>query len=142
MVRDAVAAGARAEDALVMASFHPAQWHGLHRHGAVAPGYHADLLLLPDLERFVPDTVLKHGRPLEHGARVEVPEWVRQTVRLKPVRADDFAIPWAGGAARAIGLVVDQVVTESLVVEPEVRKGRAVASAERDLAKKIGRAHV
>jgi adenine deaminase len=140
MVRDAVAAGIAPEDALLMASLHPAQWHGLGRHGAIAPGYQADLLLLPDLESFMPETVLKRGRPLEPTPRVEVPEWVRQTVRIQPVRAADFGIPWsggpnAGGQARAIGLVTDQVVTESLVVEPVVRDGHAVASAERDLAK-------
>ena len=138
MVRDAVAAGVAPEDALVMASLHPAQWHGLGRHGAVAPGYQADLLLLPDLVSFAPDVVLKRGRPLEVAARAEVPEWVRQTVRIRPVRPLDFAIPWAGGGgggARAIGLVTDQVVTESLVVEPVVADGHAVASAERDLAK-------
>ena len=136
MVRDAVAAGIAPEDALVMASLHPAQWHGLGRHGAIAPGYQADLLLLPDLVSFVPDLVLKRGRPLEDAPRAEVPEWVRQTVRIRPVSASDFAVPWAeGGQARAIGLVIDQVVTESLVVDPAVRDGHAVASAERDLAK-------
>jgi adenine deaminase len=36
---------------------------------------------------------------------------------------------------RAIGLVEDQVVTESLVREPVVKDGEAVASAEQDLAK-------
>ena len=135
MVRDAVAAGIAAEDALVMASLHPAQWHRLRRHGAIAPGYQADLLLLPDLESFVPDAVLKCGRLLEPTPRVEVPDWVRQTVRIQPVRASDFAIPWSGGPARAIGLVTDQVVTESLVVEPAVDDGHAVASMEQDLAK-------
>ncbi len=138
MVRDAVAAGIAPEDALLMASLHPAQWHGLGRHGAIAPGYQADLLLLPDLESFMPETVLKRGRPLEPTPRVEVPEWLRQTVRIQPVRAADFAIPWSGGpgaGVRAIGLVTDQVVTESLVVEPVVRDGHAVSSAERDLAK-------
>ena len=135
MVRDAVAAGVAPEDALLIASLHPAQWHGLGRHGAIAPGYQADLLLLPDLESFVPDVVLKRGQPLEDAPRAAVPEWVRQTVRIRPVAPTDFAIPWAEGQARAIGLVIDQVVTESLVVEPAVRDGHAVASAESDLAK-------
>ncbi len=135
MVREAVAAGVAPEDALVMASLHPAQWHGLRSHGAIAPGYQADLLILPDLESFAPDIVLKRGRPLEQTPRAEVPEWVRHTVRLEPVRATDFAIPWDGGRARAIGLVPDQVVTESLVVDPMVAGGRLVASAHRDLAK-------
>ena len=37
-----------------MSTLNPATWHGLAHLGAVAPGYQADLLLLPDLERFVP----------------------------------------------------------------------------------------
>ena len=92
MVRKAVAAGVAPEDALLMASFHPALWHGLRKHGAIAPGYQADLLLLPDLVSFVPETVLKRGRPLEEVPRVEVPDWVRQTVRIKPVSPADLAV--------------------------------------------------
>ena len=135
MVRDAVAAGIDPVDALVMASFHPAQWHGLTRHGAVAAGYVADLLLLPDLVEFVPELVLKRGRRLEDVPAAEVPEWVRQTVRLRPVTAADFAIPWEGGAARVIGVVRDQVVTEALEIEPRVVDGRVVADPERDVVK-------
>jgi adenine deaminase len=135
MVRDAVAAGIDPADALLMASLHPAQWHGLDRHGAVAPGYVADLLLLPDLERFVPELVLKRGRQIDEIQRYEVPDWVRQTVRVKPVAPSDFAIHWDGGPARAIGLVVDQVVTESLECEPLVVDGHAVSDSGRDLVK-------
>ncbi|HJU46764.1 MAG TPA: adenine deaminase [Gaiellaceae bacterium] len=135
MVREAVAFGIAPEDALLMASFHPALWHRLRRHGAVAPAYHADLLLLPDLEQFVPDLVLKRGRPVAEVPHVTAPEWVRQTVRIQPVDAADLGIPWQGGAARAIGLIADQVVTESLSREPAVVDGHAVADAGRDLAK-------
>jgi len=135
MVRDAVAAGIDPADAILMASFHPAQWHGLAEHGAVAPGYVADLLLLGDLEGFVPELVLKRGRRIDDVPAAEVPEWVRQTVRLKPVTATDFAIPWEGGTARAIGLITDQVVTESLELEPRVVEGHAVSDPGRDLVK-------
>ncbi len=135
MVRDAVAAGVAPADAILMASFHPAQWHRLSMHGAVAPGYVADLLVLPDLEHFVPDLVLKRGRPIEDEPRAEVPEWVRQTVRIRPVTAADFAIPWDGAAARAIGLIEDQVVTRSLTRDPLVVDGHAVSDPERDLVK-------
>lgn len=135
MVRDAVAAGVTPEDALTMASLHPAQWHGLDQLGAIAPGYQADLLVLPDLERFVPDIVLKRGRPIEAVPSVPVPDWVRQTVRVRPVTASDFAIPSAGGRVRAIGLIDDQVVTQSLVRDPVVAGGYAIADATADLAK-------
>ena len=135
MVRKAVAAGVAPEDALVMASFNPALWHGLSSHGAIAPGYQADLLLLPDLERFVPDTVLKRGKPLEDAPTSSVPDWVRQTVRIRPVAPADFEIRSNGAPVRAIGLVEDQVVTEAMVQEPAVEAGLAVADAERGLAK-------
>ncbi len=136
MVRKAVAAGIVAEDALLMASHHPAVWHGLRGHGAIAPGYQADLLVLPDLERFVPELVLKRGRPVVEVASAEIPDWVRQTVRIQPVSPADLAIPWdGGGPARAIGLVPDQVVTESVVVQPIVESGQALADAALDLAK-------
>ena len=135
MVRDAVAAGIDPADAILMASFHPALWHGLTDHGAVAPGFVGDLLLLPDLETFLPDLVLKRGRRIDDVPTAEVPEWVRQTVRLKPVTAADFAIPWEGGSARAIGLITDQVVTESLEVDPLVVDGHVISDPERDLVK-------
>ncbi len=135
MVRTAVAEGVSPEDAVTMASLNPAVWHGLKDIGAIAPGYQADLLVLPDLETFVPELVLKRGKPVEEIPRPEVPEWVKHTVRMRAVASNHFAIPWDGGRARVIGIVPDQIVTESLVEEPAVLDGLAVADPERDLAK-------
>ena len=131
LVRDAVAYGVAPEDALVMASHHPALWHGLDTLGAIAPGYQADLLLLPDLERFVPEIVLKRGRAVGEIAATPVPEWVTQSVRVRPVGAEDFRLQWEGGPARVIGLVPGQIVTESLVEEMPT----GTADPDRDLAK-------
>jgi adenine deaminase len=131
IVRDAVALGVAPEDALVLASHHPALWHGLDTLGAIAPGYQADLLVLPDLERFVPEIVLKRGRAVGPIPETPVPEWVTQSVRVQPVSAADLALEWPGGPARVIGLVPGQIVTESLVEDIPA----AVADSERDLAK-------
>jgi adenine deaminase len=136
MVRRAVAAGIPPEDALVAASHSGATWHGLRDLGAVAPGYQADLLLLPDLERFEPEVVLKRGRPFEPAERPEVPDWVRHTVRLGDVRADAFSIAADEGVrARVVGVIPGQIVTEALEVEPVAANGEVVASVEEDLAK-------
>ena len=135
IVREAVAFGIRPEHALVMASFNAAQWHELEHLGAIAPGYQADLLLLPDLERFVPELVLKAGRPVGEIARAEVPEWVKHSVRVAPVSSNDLEIPWSEGKARVIGLIPGQIVTDALVVEPTVVEGVAVADPAHDLAK-------
>ncbi len=135
MVRDAVAYGIPPERALACATLSPALWHGLAHLGAVAPGYHADLLVLPDLESFVPDVVLKRGRPPAAIPEAEVPDWVRHTVRIGAFGPEMFRIPWQGGQARVIGIVPGQIVTSSLVDEPLHRAGEALADPERDLAK-------
>ncbi len=135
MVRDAVAAGVRPEDALVVASLNAATWHRLPGVGALAPGYKADALLLPDLERFQPELVLKAGRPVGEIPRPSVPDWVKHTVRVRTIGSSAFAIPWDGGRARVIGTIPDQILTDALEEEPTVADGHAVADPERDLAK-------
>ncbi|HEV2902008.1 MAG TPA: adenine deaminase [Gaiellaceae bacterium] len=136
MVRDAVAAGVSPEDALVMASFNAAQWHGLSELGALGPGYQADVLVLSDLERFLPELVLKAGRPVQEIPHPEVPEWVRHTVRIRPLSTNDFVVPWEqDGGARVIGIVPDQIVTESLVDAPRFEGGKALSDPDRDLLK-------
>jgi adenine deaminase len=135
MVRRAVAAGVPPEDALVAASHSGAVWHGLRELGAVAPGYQADLLLLPDLERFEPALVLKRGRPFAPAERPEVPDWVRHTVRIGELREDALRIAGGDGRVRVIGVIPGQIVTESLDEDAPVANGEIVADVERDLAK-------
>ncbi len=135
MVREAVASGVSPEDAVVLATINPATWHRLWHLGAIAPGYQADLLLLPDLSGFRPELTLKGGRPVGEIPRTDVPEWVKHSVRNRPVGEADLRIPWTGGRARVIGLVPDQVVTDSLEAEPAVAGGAAVADPAKDLAK-------
>jgi adenine deaminase len=65
-----------------------------------------------------------------------VPEWVKHTVRVRPLSTNDFAIPWEGdGRARVIGIIPDQIVTDSLVDAPKVERGAVVGDPERDLLK-------
>jgi adenine deaminase len=136
MVREAVKAGVAPEDAVMMATLNPASWHGLSELGALAPGYQADVLVLPDLESFVPEIVLKAGREVAEIEKPAVPDWVRNTVRIGAMSTNEFAIPWEGdGQARVIGLVPDQIVTESLVDTPRVEGGKVLADPDRDLLK-------
>ena len=127
MVRAAVVAGTDPRDALVMASHSAATWHGLGDRGAVAPGYRADLLLLPDLRDFRPALVLKAGSPVADLAAPAVPDWVRNTVRVATLTSGDLRIAWDdGGRMRVIGVLPGQIVTEALVEEPLVVDGAAL----------------
>jgi adenine deaminase len=142
MVREAVAAGIAPEDAVVLATINPATWHRLWHLGAIAPGYQADMLLLADLEQFQPELVLKAGRTVDETPKPDVPEWVKHSVRNRPVTADDFRIPASGGKVRVIGLVPDQVVTDLLEEEPSDDLAK-IAVVERHLGTgRIGRGYV
>jgi adenine deaminase len=135
MVRVAVANGLRPEDALVMASWNPAQFHRLPGLGAVAPGFQADLVVLDDLERFEPRLVLKRGRE-PALTTVPVPDWVRRTVRPASVHAGSFRLPAdRGDRIRAIRVIPGQLLTEVEVVAGRVVDGELEADPERDLAK-------
>ena len=134
MVRVAVEEGISPEDAVVMATINAAMCHRLWRLGAIAPGYQADILVLDDLRSFKPRTVLKRGEPPKF-VKLEVPDWVRQTVNLAPVDASSFRIPAGASMVRVIRVVPAQLITGVEVVEPLVREGAIVADPARDLVK-------
>ena len=141
MCRIAVAEGIAPEDALLMATLHPARAHGLLDRGAIAPGLRADLVLLEDLEGFRPAVVWKDGaRVAEDGRaadfpRPPVPDRVRSTMRSAPVDAAAFAIPAGASRVRVIETVPAQLITHAREEEPAVVDGLVVADPGRDLAK-------
>ena len=134
MVRVAVEEGVSPEDALVLATINPATCHRLWHLGAIAPGYQADILVLDDLKSFRPRQVLKRGAAPKH-VKVEVPEWVRQTVSLAPLDAASFRIAAGPKKIRVMRVVPAQLVTGVDAVEPSVRDGCVVADPSRDLVK-------
>jgi adenine deaminase len=117
-----------------MATINPADCHRLRRLGAIAPGFQADILVLDDLKTFRPREVLKHGAPPEFK-RLEVPEWVRQTVSLAPVDESSFRVPAGPRKIRVMRVIPAQLLTGVEVVEPAIRDGCVVADPARDLVK-------
>ena len=134
MVRVAVEDGISPEDAVVMATINPATYHRLWRLGAIAPGYRADILVLDNLKSFSPRQVLKRGAP-PRFAKLDVPEWVRQTVSLAPVEATSFRIPAGPKKIRVMRVIPAQLITGVEVVEPNMKDGCIVADLARDLVK-------
>jgi adenine deaminase len=141
MCRQAVAQGIAPEDALLMATLHPARCHGLADLGAIAPGFRADLAVLDDLESFRAGVVVAAGRvAARDGATLpfgtpEVPDWVRDTVRTAPLADGAFDLGPPGDRVRVIELVAEQLITGAGEAPPAVRDGRVVADPARDLAK-------
>jgi adenine deaminase len=140
VMRRAVELGCSAIDAVVMGTLNAARYHRLYEHGAIAPGYVADVVAVPDLVSFRPARVWKRGRLVaQEGTaigvpRVPPPDWMRGSVHVPELGAEAFAIP-GNGRVRVIGVEPGQIVTKALEDEPALRDGFAVADPERDLAK-------
>ena len=140
VIREAVALGCPPADALVMATLNAARYHRLHEHGAVAPGYVADIVAVPDLVSFRPERVWKRGRLVAEGGRCTpiaastLPGWMRESMHVRELKPVDFAVV-AAGAVRVIGVDAGTIVTRGLVGEPLRRDGKSCADPGRDLAK-------
>jgi adenine deaminase len=141
MCRQAVAEGIAPEDALVMATLHPARCHGLADLGAIAPGYRADLVVLDDLTSFRASVVIAGGRIAARDgealafAAPPVPDWVRDTVHAAPLTPDAFDLGPSAARVRVIDIVAGQLITGAAEERPTVHDGRVVADPARDLAK-------
>ncbi len=133
MCRVAVAEGIAPEDALVMATLHPALCHGLKRRGAIAPGYLADCLLLDDLSSFTPTLVIKSGGRVAAVPQVDVPAWARATVNAAPIAPAQLATP-REGTVRVIGMIPDQLLTRSLELPADAAGLATVCVVERHAA--------
>ncbi len=141
ILRKAVALGVPPLLAVQMATLNPAEYFGLRRHGAVAPGYAADLVVVNDLKEFAVDLVFKRGRLVAEGGHLaaplseEVSEDLRHTVKLSSLSQEALRIPAKSGKVRVIGLVPGQLLTQQRILQPTVRGGCVMAEPARDLLK-------
>ena len=69
-VRLAVSCGVRVEDALVLATANPAEYHNFDHLGWLAPGYQADVLCFDSLDRLSPVRVYQAGKLAAEGGQV------------------------------------------------------------------------
>ncbi|HET6964565.1 MAG TPA: adenine deaminase [Acidimicrobiales bacterium] len=126
-VRLAVAAGLRVEDALVLATSNPAQYHRFDHLGWLGPGYQADVLCFDRLDLLQPARVWQRGRLVaERGRTVPgavpaapPPEWMLQSVHLERLPEPASFVPPRpeDGQVRVIGVESRSLNTRSLVMD-------------------------
>ncbi|MBN2058416.1 MAG: adenine deaminase [Candidatus Saganbacteria bacterium] len=127
--------------AIQLATINPARFYGLKRHGAIAPGYLADINIISNLEDFKVDLVIKRGvkvasrgKPL-FEAKSKAPASVKHTVKMKPFEVDAFGIKAKSDYAKAIELVPGQILTKSIVVSVKKQGKLVVADPASDVLK-------
>lgn len=144
MVRRVVEAGVDPIKAVQVASLNTAEYFGLKDLGAIAPGYKADLLVLPDLKSFRPDIVLKDGKVVAQDGKlaVEIPDSdaisTRNSVNVRWITMDDFKIPTEGDGlkkVRALEVIPHQLITKSVLSDVKVVDGNAVSNVDTDTLK-------
>lgn len=141
MVRRAVDAGVDVIKAVQIGSLNTAEYFGLKNQGAVAPGYKADLLILPDLKTFKPDLVIKDGKVVaENGkllkdfAKFEKPS-VRSSINVRWIEEKDFEIKGTSEFVNTIEIIPHQLVTKSSVCKAKFENGKLNSNMETDTLK-------
>lgn len=135
ILRKAMATGLAPMRAVQMATINTARYFGLHRRGALAPGYRADMVLLDDLQSFTIADCYLAGRRVEECDFSSSVHFSENTMRVANLDKDALRVPAQAGKLRVIGIVPGQIITEHQLLEPALREGEAVADAGRDLAK-------
>jgi len=145
MVKRAIAAGLPPTRAIRMASYNAAQYFGMHKVGAIAPGYRASVAVLEDLEACRISRVYQGGRLVAADGVCEKlpkprkhPTVLRSTINVERMEEQHFAVHSKGnGPAKVhvIGLIEDQINTLRTVEELAVADGRVQCDPNRDLLK-------
>ncbi len=147
VVRHAIEQGLTPMQALQMATINTAEHFGVTRDmGMIAPGRHADILLVSDLGNFKPDVVVargvvaaENGRLLLEPPSVRRPDFAMHSVHLpRPLTPADFAVRAPAGrkaVAHVIGVIENQAPTRHLRIPVETNDGLVSADLQQDLAK-------
>jgi adenine deaminase len=141
MIREAVSYGVDPVLAIKVATISTAKHYGLQYRGAVAPGYHADIVVLDSLERIGVKMVYKQGLLVAKDGELtwdmgeqEAPR-LRRSVNITWLEPEDFQIKARGDKMNVIGIIPDQIITEHLIEETRIENGLAVSDVDRDIAK-------
>ncbi|ADG82175.1 adenine deaminase [Thermincola potens] len=138
LLKKAVRKGLDPVTAISLVTINPARYFGLAGHGAVAPGYKADLVVFEDLVEFKVDKVYKNGKLVaQQGKTMEPVQMSMTTFNRLPVNLDKhrLKIKAAGGIAKVIGVVPGQIFTEKRILAVKVDNGEIVPDVSRDILK-------
>ena len=151
IIREAVALGADPIRAIKMGTLHTAEYFGLKKRGAVAPGYRADLTVLNNLRDFQVLRVYKDGKLAAENGKVifekaaETPEWeaeikkrVFHSFHCRPIQSSDLALTKKENQIRVIDLVSHELITKERIENWTELPGLAAGvNPEKDVVKLV-----
>ncbi|MDB6146856.1 MAG: ade2 [Spartobacteria bacterium] len=142
-IRKAIDLGLAPMTAIQMGTINTARFYRLKNHGAIAPRYWADFIVVDNLEKMSIQRVYKKGKLVAANGRylektaAAVPQ-PRSTMNVSYSAPRDFEID-ANGATKikVIEIVPHQIVTKMLIETPKIADGKIVADVKRDILKLV-----
>ena len=143
-IRKAISLGADPVRAIKMCTFNAARYFQLKNYGAVAPGYHADLIVLSDLEQVKIEQVYIGGRLAAENGKPLVPALntasydpaVWNSFNMEPAVPEQLHFDVTGKKMRVISLTKHDLLTDELIADvTEEQKRNGGVDLERDIVK-------
>ena len=139
IIKTAIKHGLDPISAIRMATLNTAEYFGLRKLGAIAPGKTADMVVFDSFKKFNIKQVFKSGVLVAENGRAIYeppirPEFpVRSSVNIKWLEGDEFTIPANGSRCRVIGIMPHQITTEYLELNCKQVNGEVVSDTKRDI---------
>jgi adenine deaminase len=142
-IRKAISLGVPPLTAIQMGTINTARHYRLRNHGAIAPRYWADFVVLDDLERFVVRQVYKKGKLVAEKGEYRGPAGKpahppRKTMNVHFGGASEIVVKANGAKGiKVIEIVPEQIVTNALSLSPRIEEGDIVSDPARDILKLV-----
>ena len=146
-IRLAVESGMDALDAITIATLNAYEAYGMKKHGAIAPGYKANLLVSSDLTAQNVEKVFYHGALIAETGKPlfdvtpATTEGVIGTVNIKPVSAKDLDFEFKRGMT-VMRVFPNTVVTEAIKAESKEDLNLMCCIERHDASGAIGHCYV
>jgi adenine deaminase len=141
-IRKAIALGVPPVTAIQMGTINTARYYRLRNHGAIAPRFWADFIVVDDLTEFQIKRVYKKGALVAEngkylGTASPATDQPRSTMNLR-YRASDLEVQARKATKiRVIEIVPHQIVTKEILETPRMADGQIVSDIERDILKLV-----
>lgn len=142
VVRHSIAIGLSPIKAIQMATINPAEYFGLRKMGAIAPGYQANLIVISDLINVTIGKVFYKARlTAEHGMMItnfgQAKNDIPPSMNIRPFPIEALRLKAKGESMPVIEIIPGQIVTRKVIEKVKTNDGMVISDTENDLLKLV-----
>ena len=143
VVRKAIRLGLEPVRAIQLATINAAEYFGLKRLGAIAPGYIANLIVIDNLSEFNVDMAFHCGELVAEGGKAFFKAGKYRgkkpvnTVNIKPFDVRALRLAAKGETMPVIEIVPGQIITKKRIMKVKIKDGAVVPDIENDVMKLV-----